>query len=184
MMAQHPKDVLVRLMELRKWHDEHETGLKEQLERPLNPVEQKQVYEALGLSPSFISEIESSMSPSQVQRSSSGEQEQEVLNNSVDTEVVSPINKQLTINNVLNRKNTNKPPTADGVVVKRPFLKRGEGLTNRFKVNPDRFRLENIPKYKFAKNKTKPSKTTTDPSNDCGQIDRNITGILSAIVFP
>ncbi|KAH8278612.1 hypothetical protein KR018_006013 [Drosophila ironensis] len=33
---------------------------------------------------------------------------------------------------------------------KRPFLRRGEGLKQRFKINPDALRLENLPRYKFA----------------------------------
>lgn len=36
-------------------------------------------------------------------------------------------------------------------VPKRPFLKRGEGLTNRFKVSPNAFRLDNLPRYKYAR---------------------------------
>lgn len=39
---------------------------------------------------------------------------------------------------------------AVGGVPKRPFLKRGEGLTNRFKVSPSAFRLDNLPRYKYA----------------------------------
>lgn len=34
--------------------------------------------------------------------------------------------------------------------VKRPFLRKGEGLTSRFKVPPDAFNLKNLPKYKYA----------------------------------
>lgn len=34
---------------------------------------------------------------------------------------------------------------------KRPYLKRGEGLKNRFKISPDTFRLDNLPKYKYAR---------------------------------
>lgn len=39
-------------------------------------------------------------------------------------------------------------------IPKRPFLKRGEGLKARFKISPDAFRLNNLPKYKFALRKT------------------------------
>lgn len=39
-------------------------------------------------------------------------------------------------------------------IVKRPYLKRGEGLTNRFKIAPDAFRLDNLPKYKFARRRS------------------------------
>ncbi|KAH8330854.1 hypothetical protein KR067_008325 [Drosophila pandora] len=33
---------------------------------------------------------------------------------------------------------------------KRPFLRRGEGLKQRFKINPDELRLDNLPRYKYA----------------------------------
>lgn len=36
-------------------------------------------------------------------------------------------------------------------IKKQPFLKRGEGLTNRFKISPDAYRLDRLPKYKYAK---------------------------------
>lgn len=36
-------------------------------------------------------------------------------------------------------------------IPKRPYLKRGEGLKNRFKISPDAFRLDNLPKYKYAR---------------------------------
>jgi centromere protein J len=35
-------------------------------------------------------------------------------------------------------------------VPKRPFLKRGSGLTSRFRVPPDAFNLKNLPRYKYA----------------------------------
>ena len=33
---------------------------------------------------------------------------------------------------------------------KKPFLKRGSGLTARFKVHPDTFKLQNLPRYKYT----------------------------------
>lgn len=61
-------------------------------------------------------------------------------------------------------------------VVKRPFLRKGEGLTTRFKVPPDAFNLKNLPKYKYAnrnamsleqklpnKEKTKDRRSSTGP---------------------
>lgn len=39
-------------------------------------------------------------------------------------------------------------------IPKRQFLKRGEGLKARFKISPDTFRLNNLPKYKFARKNT------------------------------
>lgn len=43
-----------------------------------------------------------------------------------------------------------KSPSVDHAnIPKRPFLKRGEGLTSRFKIAPDAFRLDKLPKYKY-----------------------------------
>lgn len=43
-----------------------------------------------------------------------------------------------------------KSPSADHAnIPKRPYLKRGEGLKNRFKIAPDAFRLDKLPKYKY-----------------------------------
>lgn len=39
-------------------------------------------------------------------------------------------------------------------IPKRPFLRRGEGLRARFRISPDAFHLNNLPKYKFAPKKT------------------------------
>lgn len=47
--------------------------------------------------------------------------------------------------------NAHETSSTNENVVKRPFLKRGEGLKNRFKIEPDALRLNNLPKYKFAR---------------------------------
>ncbi|KAG4065199.1 hypothetical protein HA402_007596 [Bradysia odoriphaga] len=44
---------------------------------------------------------------------------------------------------------------------KKSFLKRGQGLTARFKIHPEKLRIENLPKYKFA-NSHKKSKFFRD----------------------
>lgn len=54
-------------------------------------------------------------------------------------------------------------------VPKRPFLKRGEGLKNRFKISPDAFRLDNLPKYKFAKRTPKHAQNSTKFRKKCHQ---------------
>lgn len=42
------------------------------------------------------------------------------------------------------------PDSPPKKVPTKPFLKRGEGLKARFKVDPNRFQLDNLPKYKYA----------------------------------
>lgn len=61
-------------------------------------------------------------------------------------------------------------------IPKRPFLKRGEGLKNRFKIPPDAYRLDKLPKYKYAPRLSKHAQTAaqsrdkqrhkTDAKND------------------
>lgn len=44
-------------------------------------------------------------------------------------------------------------------------MKKGEGLTNRFKVNPDHFNLKNIPKYKFANKRNNGTETVEEKTD-------------------
>lgn len=50
---------------------------------------------------------------------------------------------------------------------RRSFLKRGEGLKNRFKISPDAFRLNKLPKYKFAKKNTKHAQYNQNLDKKC-----------------
>lgn len=155
-MANHA-DILGQLAELKRWHDTHcaddETGIN------MSPEDQAKLYQLLGLSPSFINEIEISQCS---------------LNNSVKSmDGVSPsgataidhmkIQNNLCedpVQNTLSKKVYDAEPVAN--VVKKPFLKRGEGLTSRFKIHPDRYRLQNLPKYKYPMGKTD-KKNNTKP---------------------
>lgn len=49
---------------------------------------------------------------------------------------------------------------------KKSYLKRGQGLANRFKIHPEKLRIENLPKYKFA-NSHKKSKFFRDNKPHC-----------------
>lgn len=118
----------------------------------LSLEEQKRLYAEHGMSQSFISEIESSLNPYQFDR---GNREQnETPTNSAQAAISKDETSKpppLTENNMPSKvQKTNVK--RDGT--KKPFLKRGEGLTTRFKVNPDKFKLENLPKYKFARRRS------------------------------
>ncbi len=55
---------------------------------------------------------------------------------------------------------------------KKKYLKRGQGLAARFKIHPEKLRIENLPKYKFA-NSHKKSKFFRDYKQHCdGQQQR------------
>lgn len=152
-MEQH-LDVLGQLAELRKWHEENcdNGGLESNNSSiALNSAEQARIYKLLGLSPSFICEIETS----QTNSSSSNTNRLSVqgFNNSIKDDgngtpsSEDPV-KRMQINNDLSLGDSTESTGKE--IVRRPFLKRGEGLTNRFKVDPDRYKLHNLPKYKFA----------------------------------
>lgn len=77
---------------------------------------------------------------------------------------------------VLGQEGDSESGESKRAVAKRPFLRRGEGLTTRFKVPPDAFNLKNLPKYKYAnrnamsleqklpnKEKTKDRRSSTGP---------------------
>lgn len=160
-MDQQHLDVLGQLAELRKWHGENcndaADGGSNNSSIAFNSAEQARIYKLLGMSPSFICAIETSQTDSP--------SEQGFNNNSRANDDCHEIPcedpvKKMQITNDLSRGDS----TAQEIV-KRPFLKRGEGLTNRFKVDPDRYKLHNLPKYKFA-NHRKPVRKSIDSNED------------------
>ncbi|GAB0094753.1 hypothetical protein DMENIID0001_100790 [Sergentomyia squamirostris] len=125
-----PRKILERLSELRKWQEEQEKLLieKQSQQRQVLAEEQTKLYEMLGWS-----------SPLHQQDllfvSGDGEIDKSIPNE--------PLKKALVMKT--HQETKNRSP-----VNKKPFLKRGEGLTSRFRVNPNHFSLKNIPKYKYA----------------------------------
>lgn len=92
----------------------------------------------------------------------------ETLGLSQDIEISTPL-KNLNLNNSCN-KDESSFIEDERQIEKKTFLKRGEGLTNRFKVHPDTFNLNNLPKYKYAIKSTKARKKNLEnirpePSN-------------------
>lgn len=138
----HHQDILAQLAELKKWHEDHcGDGVVDNSSSVLSPEDQAKIYKMLGLSPSFINEIETSQT--------SATHPDEALNNSVSPRTEdngsTTALKCVKITNDLSGAAESSVP-----VIKRPFLRRGEGLTNRFKIPPDRYNLQNLPRYKFA----------------------------------
>lgn len=64
----------------------------------------------------------------------------------------------------------------NGEIPRRPFLKRGEGLKNRFKISPDAFRLNNLPKYKFANKNTRHAQYNQKRHKKCHQQENTNEG--------
>lgn len=144
-----PEAILKRLEELKKWQAQQQKILiqRQNSQRQLLEEEQRLLYEKHGFSNS-VSSIGSQLD---IDRDGSDIKQStlkiEKAANIRQMEISSQDNatKDIMCKRVENRKNYE-----NSQVVKRPFLKKGEGLTNRFKVDPEKFRLHNLPKYKFA----------------------------------
>lgn len=132
-----PRKILERLEELRKWQEEQEKLLiaKQSHQRKLLAQEQSKLYEMLGC-----------LSPRNSQVTS-----QEGLKNRVsgDGEFIERLSSDSLKKSSLIAK-PSQEATKRSPVNKKPFLRRGEGLTSRFRVNPDHFNLRNVPKYKYS----------------------------------
>ncbi|XP_055695673.1 centromere protein J [Lutzomyia longipalpis] len=130
-----PRKILGRLEKLRQWQEEQEKTLieKQCKQRKLLAQEQDKLYKMLGHSqfPDAGSSEKGGIDGEFIERLS-GENMMSALIAKSRQEVQkrSPINKK-------------------------PFLKRGEGLTSRFRVHPDHFNLKNIPKCKNPPGKRK-----------------------------
>lgn len=66
-------------------------------------------------------------------------------------------------------------------IPKRPFLKRGEGLKSRFKISPDAFRLDKLPKYKYAQRMQKHAQTKQSHKQRHQEITTNDTTAATAV---
>lgn len=141
-MAQSPETIRMRLEELLKFQCEKQNLLleKQNTQRELLKQEQHQLYEMFGLSVSklSISDLSSSSiinSPSAIPKKEQVRNEVSCRKNLTESVVVPTFALDSSKNNNQN---------------KRPFLKRNQGLTSRFKIDPSALRLENLPKYKYA----------------------------------
>lgn len=173
--------ILARLNELRLWQESQRKSLVEsQLDQQkMLELEKHKLYALFGLSAdeSSLQDAGADSTESSFGTHNNQHQQQQQLKmiNSVEEtpktnqnhcnpsveqksiELKSPSINQLhkIIENLANRspkrdvQNNHTENTAD--IPKRPYLKRGEGLKNRFKISPDTFRLDNLPKYKYAR---------------------------------
>lgn len=141
-MGQSPETIRMRLQELLKFQCEKQNLLlkKQNAQRELLKQEQHQLYEMFGLSVSSISDLSSS----NIINSPSATLETERARNEVPSATAcqsSPVEVPAFESDSSKHNNDQ---------TKRPFLKRNQGLTNRFKIDPSVLRLENLPKYKYA----------------------------------
>ena len=128
-------------------------------QRALLTGEQIQMYEYLGLSVSNFKEI-SSEQPLNIDSENENDFEEihkerdgEILSSNDSSHVNNYNNELVTKDNIISPlKNIAEfqDESSDTQQVKRPFLKRGVGLTTRFRIPPDAFNLKKLPRYKYA----------------------------------
>lgn len=164
--------ILDRLKELRRWQEEQRMMLaKNQLDQQkmLN-LEKRKLFQLFGVSGmpddnSFENDYDSISIQDGVTANQNNNEfpssHYDVLRFDEKEPRLQPQSKQKIKNLVNTSGNRSKSDeqqhnySHNGAITKRPFLKRGEGLKNRFKVSPDAFRLNNLPKYKFANKNTR-----------------------------
>ncbi|XP_055850033.1 centromere protein J [Episyrphus balteatus] len=128
--------IVQRLEELNLWQEEQKRILfeKQNNQRKLLGLEHRKMYETLGIyhaDSSMLNEEDVSIDESSCSETDLGVS---ALDQTVDEEII----QEQEHNQV-----TDEKP-------KRPFLRRKQGLINRFKVDPDQFNLQNLPPYKFS----------------------------------
>ncbi|XP_058055891.1 centromere protein J [Anopheles bellator] len=154
-MADSPRSILARLEQLKKWQEEQQRVLLEKhiAQQQLLEQEQHKMYEVLGLQQLTVDDDE------QVSFQEDSDSEPEYEETNLEAQLAFERIKPANVDNnesTFRTSNANIPslePKGDAPrrnLPKKPYLKRGEGLRTRFRVDPDKFKLDNLPKYKFA----------------------------------
>lgn len=170
MVAQTDKqaDIVKRLEELNRWQEEQKKLLeaRQTMQRQMLGMEQQTMYQMLGLQ----SASETTLVEEEIMQENEREQfkglhysedyDEESLAESLEvsqaeveeeTELdhekeVEPVSYKTLTSGYETELCTDKQQTKP----KKPFLKRGAGLKQRFKIDPEELRLNNLPKYKYA----------------------------------
>ncbi|XP_022218281.2 centromere protein J [Drosophila obscura] len=136
-LATSQEDITKRLAALNRWQDEQKRLLEERQnnQRVMLGMEQRNMYQLLGLIHKEAESAESS-----ILEESDVEDDQE---HRTDASIQMPRHTEY-------QEEEGGGDSQPSAKPKRPFLRRGEGLKQRFKINPDQLRLENLPRYKYA----------------------------------
>lgn len=154
-MSLSPEQCFTKLNELKEWRKRQEKCLIEKQQNEL----QREMYRSTNGSDN----TELYNGKKQLNR---------FINNSCDGGVRTPLQiiKESRLENKVDGDSENNK------IAKRTFLKRGEGLKSRFGVHPDAFKLDNLPKYKYASrvnhvlNKNNIVRKRTKNSQDCNKV--------------
>lgn len=191
--------ILEQLNELRQWQESQRRMLTaNQLDQQkMLEIEKQKLYELFGLNETASEECN---------EQDDGDDDTCLQNNEIDRceknvgnsfsqtenkkfELQSPsmnqlqkIIENLAVNtpNRLRSQNQNQHPNNENIP-KRPYLKRGEGLKNRFKISPDAFRLDKLPKYKYTQRMQKHAQLAQNQDKQRHQLNGKYDKITSNI---
>lgn len=175
--------ILARLNELRQWQESQQKSLVESQsdQKKMLELEKQKLYALLGLSANesdlhdtgacstessyFLPHIPSVKVDNNETTPKRSAYSNDLPIDEKPLEIHSPSMNQLQkiIENMAPKRSPRRdriPDEPNVDIPKRPFLKRGEGLKQRFKMSPDAFRLDNLPKYKYAQRMQKHAQTT------------------------
>lgn len=142
-MGQTPETILLRLDELRRYQDEQQQLLleKQNAQRELLEMEQQRLYEMFGLS----NADDDSTVGSLMESCSTQTLNSPLITRMPQPHPTPPPDKQSDKQPAMTTDLLDEPAKPS-----KPFLKRGQGLKERFKIDPLQLRLDNLPTYKFA----------------------------------
>lgn len=188
--------IIARLNELRLWQESQRKNLVEHQmdEQKMLELEKQKLYAMFGISTDDTSYLNAGVGSSnsslviQTHQNDVYEAPKTPINdyrplideNALELNSPSINQLQKIIENMANRspRHTEYPDTSN--IPKRPYLKRGEGLKNRFKISPDAFRLDKLPKYKYAQRMQKHAQTQMSRKQRHQEITTNDTKVSTA----
>ncbi|XP_070498726.1 centromere protein J [Chironomus tepperi] len=175
-METRQKELQDKLNEL-KQYEEEQKNLMIMTQKSLLTKEQLQMYEILGISLSSFMEMQNNDNLEEINDNNSDD-DSHIINDyedPVDDSDIEEQNSPTNYNNELINKNDIisvqqkfdveefKETGSELQVPKKPFLKRGAGLSSRFNMDPDRFSLKKLPPYKYSDRIKKTLAKTKNP---------------------
>ncbi|XP_030080714.1 centromere protein J isoform X1 [Drosophila hydei] len=147
-------DISTRLAALNRWQEEQKRLLEERQnnQRLMLGLEHRNMYQMLGLLHDKLNTMdESAVDVCRIENTDKQQTVQEQQQESSIIQMPRHANRQAEAEKTEQCFQLGEIPTSPRPAKpKQPFLRRGEGLKQRFKVDPDQLRLNNLPRYKFA----------------------------------
>ncbi|XP_064549902.1 centrosomal protein of 89 kDa isoform X1 [Drosophila montana] len=151
-----PQDISTRLAALNRWQEEQKRLLEERqnTQRLMLGLEQRNMYQMLGLLHKDLKSRDNNIADVSLTENNDGQSKEQDQEQTLTIEMPRHANYQQEEDKA--QQEFELAEIATGRISprpakpKRPFLRRGDGLKQRFKVDPDKLRLNNLPRYKFA----------------------------------